>query len=169
MPVYYFQIFILFCTINVIFSSSNEESTIKKSNDVEKCGEYLDTMAHIHPERECDSNEFCCGKCTLRFCCSYKELKLDQNYCKIISSEKFYFMVFVIFSSIVFVNMILVLVICCVNRNCLLRRNLQRNNRVTDNVQPMSYSNALKYSTKVDEASEEPPPYPGNQVTTISI
>lgn len=44
----------------------------------ENCTAYKDSDGHLHSEKSCQ--EFCCGTCTSRYCCSNLLQKLDEDH-----------------------------------------------------------------------------------------
>ncbi|XP_066520599.1 protein shisa-9A isoform X2 [Hoplias malabaricus] len=64
--------------------SRDEESTVSEApHTQEECRGYYDVMGQWDPPFICQTGSYlyCCGTCGFRFCCAYKESRLDQNTC----------------------------------------------------------------------------------------
>ncbi|XP_051523791.1 protein shisa-9A [Myxocyprinus asiaticus] len=65
--------------------SRDEESGVSEAPHTEdKCRGYYDVMGQWDPPFVCQTGSYlyCCGTCGFRFCCAYKNSRLDQNTCK---------------------------------------------------------------------------------------
>ncbi|XP_030631727.1 protein shisa-9A [Chanos chanos] len=73
----------------IMLSGSNgsreEENGFSESPHTEdKCRGYYDVMGQWDPPFVCKTGNYlyCCGTCGFRFCCAYKNSRLDQSTCK---------------------------------------------------------------------------------------
>ncbi|TMS21818.1 Protein shisa-9A, partial [Larimichthys crocea] len=74
--------FVMIATSN---GSREEESASEATPHTEdKCRGYYDVMGQWDPPFICKTGNYlyCCGTCGFRFCCSFKESRLDQSTCK---------------------------------------------------------------------------------------
>ncbi|XP_059388068.1 protein shisa-9A [Carassius carassius] len=64
--------------------SRNEESVSEPPHTEDKCRGYYDVMGQWDPPFVCHTGNYlyCCGTCGFRFCCAYKNSRLDQSTCK---------------------------------------------------------------------------------------
>ncbi|XP_051958366.1 uncharacterized protein LOC127626536 isoform X1 [Xyrauchen texanus] len=65
--------------------SRDEQSGVSEAPHTEdKCRGYYDVMGQWDPPFVCQTGDYlyCCGTCGFRFCCAYKNSRLDQNTCK---------------------------------------------------------------------------------------
>lgn len=65
--------------------SRDEESGVSEPPHTEdKCRGYYDVMGQWDPPFVCQTGNYlyCCGTCGFRFCCAYKNSRLDQSTCK---------------------------------------------------------------------------------------
>ncbi|XP_055032619.1 protein shisa-9A [Misgurnus anguillicaudatus] len=65
--------------------SRDEESGVSEPPHIEdKCRGYYDVMGQWDPPFVCRTGNYlyCCGTCGFRFCCAYKNSRLDQSTCK---------------------------------------------------------------------------------------
>ncbi|XP_056627507.1 protein shisa-9A [Triplophysa dalaica] len=65
--------------------SRDEESGVSEPPHTEdKCRGYYDVMGQWDPPFICQTGNYlyCCGTCGFRFCCAYKNSRLDQSTCK---------------------------------------------------------------------------------------
>uniref|UniRef100_A0A3Q2PRJ6 Shisa family member 9a n=1 Tax=Fundulus heteroclitus TaxID=8078 RepID=A0A3Q2PRJ6_FUNHE len=74
--------FVMIATSN---GSREEESVSEETPHTEdKCRGYYDVMGQWDPPFICKTGNYlyCCGTCGFRFCCSFKQSRLDQSTCK---------------------------------------------------------------------------------------
>lgn len=74
-----------FVMISTSNGSREEESVSEETPQTEdKCRGYFDVMGQWDPPFTCQTGNYlyCCGTCGFRFCCSYKNSRLDQSTCK---------------------------------------------------------------------------------------
>lgn len=65
--------------------SRDEDSGVSEPPHTEdKCRGYYDVMGQWDPPFVCQTGNYlyCCGTCGFRFCCAYKNSRLDQSTCK---------------------------------------------------------------------------------------
>lgn len=64
--------------------SRDEESVSEPPHTEDKCRGYYDVMGQWDPPFVCQTGNYlyCCGTCGFRFCCAYKNSRLDQSTCK---------------------------------------------------------------------------------------
>ncbi|XP_028845714.1 protein shisa-9A [Denticeps clupeoides] len=71
----------------MIGGSNGSRSEEKTSSDAppteDRCRGYYDVMGQWDPPFVCQTGSYlyCCGTCGFRFCCEYKDSRLDQNTC----------------------------------------------------------------------------------------
>ncbi|XP_005796851.1 protein shisa-9B-like [Xiphophorus maculatus] len=65
-------------------SAEGESASTETPHTEEKCRGYYDVMGQWDPPFVCRTGSYlyCCGTCGFRFCCAFKNSRLDQTTCK---------------------------------------------------------------------------------------
>ncbi|KAM5151966.1 protein shisa-9 [Mantella aurantiaca] len=68
---------------DVNLSNPGDLESSEPPQTAEGCRGYFDVMGQWDPPFNCSSGDFlyCCGTCGFRYCCKFKEAKLDQSIC----------------------------------------------------------------------------------------
>ncbi|CAH2306964.1 shisa-9 [Pelobates cultripes] len=68
---------------DVNLSNPGDLGSSEPNQTAEGCRGYFDVMGQWDPPFNCSSGEFlyCCGTCGFRYCCKFKQSKLDQSIC----------------------------------------------------------------------------------------
>uniref|UniRef100_A0A8C5R3T1 Shisa N-terminal domain-containing protein n=1 Tax=Leptobrachium leishanense TaxID=445787 RepID=A0A8C5R3T1_9ANUR len=68
---------------DVNLSNPGDIGSTDPNQTAEGCRGYFDVMGQWDPPFNCSSGEFlyCCGTCGFRYCCKFKQSKLDQSIC----------------------------------------------------------------------------------------
>ncbi|KAG9477078.1 hypothetical protein GDO78_002463 [Eleutherodactylus coqui] len=68
---------------DVNLSNHGELESSEPPQTAEGCRGYFDVMGQWDPPFNCSSGDFlyCCGTCGFRYCCKFKQAKLDQSVC----------------------------------------------------------------------------------------
>ncbi|XP_040296232.1 protein shisa-9 [Bufo bufo] len=68
---------------DVNLSNHGDLETSEPPQTAEGCRGYFDVMGQWDPPFNCSSGDFlyCCGTCGFRYCCKFKQAKLDQSVC----------------------------------------------------------------------------------------
>ncbi|XP_053326421.1 protein shisa-9 isoform X1 [Spea bombifrons] len=68
---------------DVNLSNHGDLGSSEPPQTAEGCRGYFDVMGQWDPPFNCSSGEFlyCCGTCGFRYCCKFKQAKLDQSIC----------------------------------------------------------------------------------------
>ncbi|XP_044067537.1 protein shisa-5-like [Siniperca chuatsi] len=130
------------------------------------CSSYWDTDGFYHDTQQCVTQDFCCGSCEKKHCCSLKKYSLKQEGCAGSPSDKKKHYIAMLLGSIlgtIFPIILCVgLIVCCVAPCCLFYKKCRkgRNHR----------NQTVLYTTAVDNAPQQPlfpsgyqPSYPGYQ------
>ncbi|XP_069841515.1 protein shisa-9 [Dendropsophus ebraccatus] len=68
---------------DVNLSNHGDLESSEPPQTAEGCRGYFDVMGQWDPPFNCSSGDFlyCCGTCGFRYCCKFKQAKLDQSVC----------------------------------------------------------------------------------------
>ncbi|KAM4698048.1 protein shisa-9 [Rhinophrynus dorsalis] len=68
---------------DVNLSNHGDQGSSEPPQTAEGCRGYFDVMGQWDPPFNCSSGEFlfCCGTCGFRYCCKFKQARLDQSTC----------------------------------------------------------------------------------------
>ncbi|KAM4632271.1 protein shisa-9 [Discoglossus pictus] len=68
---------------DVNLSNNGDQVSSEPPQTAEGCWGYFDVMGQWDPSFNCSSGEFlyCCGTCGFRYCCKFRQSRLDQSVC----------------------------------------------------------------------------------------